>query len=334
MSSCIDPATYKSVFAEEIRGLLAWREANGYNNINDSHLFRYFDQFCIENNIEENELTSNVIYGWLESEVKNGRTISKHKISAIRSLANYYSSLGKEAHLIDGYIVRKRQRPQPFLPDNDQIARLFLAIDNFPSMTRRDRFMAKEAFPVAARLAYSSGLRPKEVLDLHLRNINFQTGEILIEDTKGCVDRVIVAHPDALELLVEYTDKLRQTVPNADYLFAGKHGQRLSRSLATAWLQKCWQEANPTVPPENLQSITFYTFRHLYATTFIYNAIRQFGGDTAKWTSALSYLRRYMGHKSIDSTLYYVHLIPGGLDGGNTKTWEESMGNINTRKTI
>jgi integrase len=55
--------------------------------------------------------------------------------------------------------------------------------------------------------------------------------------------------------------------------------------------------------------IRFHDLRHVFATT----ALTRWIESGANIKSKLGYLRAYMGHESINETLYYVHLLPETL---------------------
>jgi len=66
-----------------------------------------------------------------------------------------------------------------------------------------------------------------------------------------------------------------------------------------------------------LPPVRVYDLRHVFATSALTKWIEAGANIKAK----LSYLQAYMGHDSINETLYYVHLLPETLlSGGNWET--------------
>jgi len=87
------------------------------------------------------------------------------------------------------------------------------------------------------------------------------------------------------------------------------------------WFKDCWERANPDVPERNLPRVRVYNLRHVFATTALTRWIQNGANIKAK----LAYLQAYMGHESINETLYYVHLLPETLlSNGNWDTLPET----------
>lgn len=120
--------------------------------------------------------------------------------------------------------------------------------------------------PVIFRLIYTCGLRPQEGRDLHRRNINFQTGEILITNTKKKKERIVVMSDDMLALCQRY-DKMRQFFYEDNlYFFPGSVDSPIDGAWLNRQLQKCWRLANPNIPKENLPHVRIYSLRHRFAS--------------------------------------------------------------------
>lgn len=330
MKNKVIPYEFKSVFAEDINFMFKYRLANGFCNRNITITMTYFDQFCVETGITEPHLTEKVVYDWFEWETKHGRIIYYNKVSDIRCLAKCMNGTGKDACIVETAICKNRPSKTQIIPDDEHLLRLFEAIDTFSYKANRDIFAIRQAFPALTRLTYACGLRPGETLNLRRKDINYLTGEIFIADSKGHKDRIVVAKPDVVEMIRQYDYAVSKVIPNSEFLFVDSNGVKCKRYLVNRWLNLCWQEANPETPKEELQRITLYMLRHLFATSFLYARLkdRLSGGVKTADLDDLAYLRLYMGHKSIDSTLYYAHLVPGFLPEGSL---EASMEEINAR---
>ena len=88
-------------------------------------------------------------------------------------------------------------------------------------------------------------------------------------------------------------------------------------------------KANPEIPKEFLPAVRVYDLRHRFATT----VLNRWLDDKKNINSRLPYLRAYMGHKNIEATAYYIHLLPENLMKSAGIDWE-SMGQIFPRAEL
>lgn len=115
---------------------------------------------------------------------------------------------------LDSYHLKECARyfgnPKPketYIFSDSELSSLFSAIDTLPEDKKIP--YTRQMLPVLFRLIYTCGLRPQEGRELKRRNINFQTGEILITNTKKKKERFVVMSDDMLMLCRRY-DKMRR----------------------------------------------------------------------------------------------------------------------------
>jgi integrase len=170
----------KSGFAAQIAKYLDWREALGYSRKTDGSMLSRFDKYCDANHPGANELTYEIVCGWIDSE----STGIPNKTTAIRNFAKYAQAHGHEAyeHPDSGQSKEKGQ----FLPHTftaEELRALFTSIDKVRPSLRHPHLPV--ILPTMFRLIYSCGLRPNEGCELLRDNIDFETGAIRIINTKG-----------------------------------------------------------------------------------------------------------------------------------------------------
>ena len=299
--------TYEGAFAEEIREMLISREQRGYGTRTYSIYAKLFDNYCAENHVEPGPLTAEHLQGWTEYEVKLGRRMSAEKLTFFRSFGKYLTYLGREAYIPSVSFSPRKTTQDIHLLNNEQLAKLFEAIDKYSAKGKRRGFISEKVFPTFCRLCYSCGLRPQEAQRLLRKDVNLETGEIFIRDSKTGKDRLIVMANDMLKLLRMYDEQLSEKYPASEHLFVDCNGDGLPLHRIRYWMNECWKRINPDIPKESLQSVNPYLLRHQFATQKIYEWSKK-GNDYIY--RMITYLRIYMGHTSIASTLYYVHLLP------------------------
>ena len=142
-------------------------------------------------------------------------------------------------------------------------------------------------------LAYSSALRPREVYELKIPNIDFKQGILLIEQSKNRKDRVVPVGRNALSWIDKYLQEVRARYikdKNHSYLFINhKTGERL-----TVWgVRWAIQE---TLRRNRIKPIKPYSLRVTSATDLLLNGMN------------IVCISKLLGHSSIKTTRGYLHI--------------------------
>ena len=138
-------------------------------------------------------------------------------------------------------------------------------------------------------LMYSCGLRVSEAVSLKYKDISRARKTVYIEHTKNRSSRYVPLSDTALNLLTEYW---KTNGCPKDWLFPGsKADSHIRKDTVFAYIKQTqvklgWQN----------RRITSHTFRHCLGT-HMYEA----GYD-------LPYIQKFLGHKSITSTMVYITL--------------------------
>jgi integrase/recombinase XerD len=168
----------------------------------------------------------------------------------------------------------KVENKLPVILSQEEMKKLFLQIKNL-----------KHQAIVA--LLYSAGLRTNELLTLKVTDIDSHQMYITVRGGKGYKDRTTLLSAQCLELLREYYRKYRPV----DYLFnSPRPGQQYSTTSMRNILAKAARKARIT------KHLTPHTLRHCFATHLLENGANLF------------YIKELMGHKSIRTTMVYLHL--------------------------
>lgn len=190
---------FTSVFLEKLNAMLDYRVTCGLKRETYiSHLVK-FDKYCAGQKCDVPDLNSDVVYGWLEDEVV--RDIPA-KAMAIRLFGKYLCAVGEDAYVLPKKFSHGRKTNPPYIFTDGELTALFTAIDKLAS-TKNEPHLSKIA-PVLFRLTYTCGLRPNESRELLCKNVNLESGEILITNTKKNKERIVVMSDDMRRLCCRY----------------------------------------------------------------------------------------------------------------------------------
>lgn len=235
--------------------------------------------------------------GWLEAEGlrayvhsiqdRYSRPTLARKISAIKTFCRY---LRREQLIEDdpSKMVRgpKLARRLPACLDRDEVARLFLAVDN-SSLGIRDRAIMETL--------YASGMRVSELCGLQVKDYNPDAMEVRCLG-KGSKERVVLLNRSAngwlQHYLTQHWSRLaggKQAQPE-DPLFVSREATPLSTRSVHRIVLKYALKAGISKP------ITPHTLRHSFATHLL-----EGGAD-------LRVVQDLLGHSSISTTQIYTHV--------------------------
>ena len=142
-------------------------------------------------------------------------------------------------------------------------------------------------------LMYSSALRPREVYCLKLTDIDFNTGLLFIEQSKGQKDRIVPVGKVALSWLSKYINEVRPLFiknQNHDYVFIQqREGKPLNRYTLYTAIQT-------TLVAFGLPAIKPYSIRSTAATALLQNGM------------SIEYISKLLGHSELRTTEIYLRV--------------------------
>lgn len=312
---------FKSGFSENILAMLKFRESMGLSTETYIQQFKTFDKYCSECFPDETELNEKVVLGWLRTDIQ-GVNVLNHRASFIRMFGKYLSSIGEKTYILPEKFVPPQKQYTPYILSDDELKRLFAVIDSYPQNGRLDP-LQPALFSTIFRLIYTCGLRPGEARTLRCANINFDTGEITIKETKKHKDRIVVMSDDMISLMKRYS-RLRESIHSkSPYFFPSKKGVPYEVKMLDWHFKNFIKKLFPNLSENEIPNIRIYDLRHRFATAVMINWLN----EKRDLYSALPYLSAYMGHAHFSSTAYYIHLLPDNLKKSDSINWK-AMGEI------
>lgn len=306
-----------SAFADRMRGYIAYKRELGYAATSEERaLAPRFDRFCRERFPDKDVLDKELAMAFVHS--SGGARTREENAAFLRGFARY---LTEELDDEGAFFVpcgstpsRSHAKTQRILTQ-EELDAFFGAADSMgPSWRAKARHLVA---PVFFRMMLACGLRPQECRGIKTSEVGLETGILHIVGSKDNRDRDIPMHEDMRRLCIAYNAEVEKVFPGREYFFPGSRGGQWRWAAMNDCFEKCWADAGVTEFSGPSAPVP-YSFRHTFATNTIVRW-RAGGVDVA---ANLHFLQVYMGHAEIESTLYYIHLVRGGLgDPTSVPTW-------------
>jgi integrase/recombinase XerD len=136
---------------------------------------------------------------------------------------------------------------------------------------------------------YAGGLRLGELLNLKLRDVDFDRKIIRIEMGKGGKDRVVGLSERLAEMLINYFAEYKPK----EYVFEGQYGGQYSARSVQQIFHRAARAAGIK------KEVSVHSLRHSYATHLL------------EAGTNLRYIQTLLGHSSPKTTMIYTHVARG-----------------------
>ncbi|MDP3901631.1 MAG: tyrosine-type recombinase/integrase [bacterium] len=167
----------------------------------------------------------------------------------------------------------KRNKKLPIILSKEEISKI---IENTVNIKHK----------LMIALAYGSGLRVSEVVNLRIKDLDINQLFIHIKGAKGLKDRITV-----------FPEKILNEIKNIitgksgeGFVFESERGGKLTAATAQKVFTKSLNKSNINKPA------TFHSLRHSFATHLLENGVD------------IRYVQELLGHQNIRTTQIYTHV--------------------------
>jgi integrase/recombinase XerC/integrase/recombinase XerD len=258
----------------------------------------HFAVWCARQDLAPEAVTVRILrrYAAVLSEHRHAPTTVARKLAALRAFYRCLREHGRVEHNPAELLpAPKRPRTLPRVLKPQELADLLDAIPAGTPLELRDRALLE--------IAYSSGLRAEELIDLDVDSIDHDQEQVRVEGKGGKTRFVPVGEP-ALRAIERWMATGRPALDRGDgqpALFLSKSGRRLStsdvRRRLRVWARRAAQQGG--VHPHAL--------RHSFATHLLDG-----GAD-------LRAIQELLGHASISTTQVYTRVESARLKAAYSK---------------
>ena len=260
-----------------------------------------------------------VFLGSLANRLRVSATTQNQAFSALLFL--YRAVLGRELKGLQGTPRAKTPERVPVVLSPPEVSAILNEMSGAPAL--------------AASLLYGSGLRIAEVLELRVKDIDFDRKEIIVRRGKGKKDRRTMLPPGLELALLTHLVEV-QKLHERDQRLGGVHvalPDRLHRKYPSASREWAWQWAFPAARTY-IETRTGWRFRHHLHPTVLQrafkDALRRSGVSKAASCHTLRHsfatqllergydvrtIQELLGHADVSTTMIYTHVLNRGGRG-------------------
>ena len=240
-------------------------------------IIRYFGTKKLE------DVTTEELREFLLKYLKYERKLGDRSINYYNSVIRFIYEVTLDKVLNKRQLpMRKRKKTIYKVLTKEELSTFFNCVDNFK-------------FKTIFMLAYGSGLRIGEIVNLRVEDIDGKNMRIYVREGKGNKERYTILSKQSLEMLRIYWSKYRQN-KRRGRIFLSETGKAITVGVIREHFRKYRRKAKIN------EKATLHTLRHNFATNLIENG------------ATLIQVKELMGHSNIRSTMEYVHVANIDLD--------------------
>lgn len=279
--------------------LIAARRAGGFRYNSQERVLCQFAEHSRRQGYADGSIIQEAVEGFLYGRHLKASTIRREEI-ILRELAEHARQFGWQAWAPPTLTrVKTPLRPPPYVFSDDEIRRLFHAIDTQPLSEMSNRALVD---PVLFRVFYATGMRLSETLNLELRDFDAASATIEVRDGKNHENRLVPVTRRLAATLESYIAAAHSHPEPAHKLFhTSDPSKPADKSTVYNRFRRYLADADIAHFPGGPH---IHSLRHGFAT----QNLRRWATDGADLAVMLPYLSAYMGHADLRETQYYLQL--------------------------
>ena len=285
---------FKSIFKEELNNFISYKRSLGYDYKTEISRLKYIDNILFQLKLRYKSITKETFFELTKrndmKEANYARQYGVTKDFCKFLISNEYKNIyyeDKKFNIINNY--------NPIIFNDNEIDMLFNTMDNYKNLHQNKKsYNLYYTYSVFFRLIYACGLRVSEGIKINIENIDFNENTIRIIDSKRHISRIVVFSDSLKDCLIHYINSLKL---QKGLLFKNTRNNQLCKNQ----LRKYYRNIIIQAQLNNKSHI--HDLRHCFCNK-AFNQMLENGYDE---NVVIVYLYKYMGHKTITETEYYLH---------------------------
>lgn len=286
-----------------VESYLALKRQLGYGLIREGEYLQDFARFASKQS-DADSLSVDLALRWANLTKSDADITVAKRFGTIRPFSRHLAMLGYDAVILPShFLVSTHRRLPPYIFSETEVTKLMVAALNLPPKNR----LRPVTIKTLIGLQVSTGLRPGEAVRLQCQDVELDSGEIAIHNSKGWKQRLIPLSPSTVDALKAYT-VFRDSINlpgQVTSFFQLDNGRALNMRLA-AHAFGCLREATGLSVKFNGRYPRLYDLRH----TFVCRRVLDWYQSGDEIDCRVAQLSRYIGHKKVSDTYWYLTATP------------------------
>ncbi|MDJ0315234.1 tyrosine-type recombinase/integrase [Arthrobacter sp. H35-D1] len=279
--------------------LVAARRAGGFRYNGQERVLAQFAEHSRQEGYAHGSIIQEAVQGFLYDRHLKSSTIRKEEI-VLRELAEHARQFGWQAWApLTLTHVKTLHRPPPYVFSDEEIRRLFHAIDAQKLSEISNRALVD---PVLFRVFYGTGMRLSEALNLELRDFDRARATLAVRDGKNHENRLVPLTSRLTSTLESYVATAHPDPdPGHKLFYTGNRAKSADKSTIYNRFRRYLADADIPHFPGGPH---IHSLRHGFAVA----NLRRWAAGGGDLMVMLPYLSAYMGHADMRGTQYYLQL--------------------------
>jgi len=291
-----------SKLAPKINDFIKFKNSLGIKYTSGRYYLQQLDKYNLEHGNYE-ILRKDITEGWVKLQCSKTTSPDRSWISPIREFGRYLQSMGyRDNYILDERFTIQKYSAEVYLMSDNEIQAFFKECDSY--VLKKNIPGRKHVFPALFRFMFCCGVRCIEARSLKCNDTHLDKGFVDILQSKALRDRRLFLSQELIDYLNRYELAIKKCFPSREYFFPSVNGGIISPCSLSTNFRNIWLSAD--LKRDGKVKPRAYDFRHHFACA----NIMRWSIEEKNIHAMLPYLMRYMGHSSIESTYYYIHLIP------------------------
>lgn len=295
---------------KSLNDYLKLRRALGFRLVATEHCLRGFLDFLDDEGAKH--ITIELALRWARRPANGDPFTWAQRMQRVRLFAAWYHARDPRTEVPDaGLLAASVRRKPPFIFSEKQIADLIQEAEKLPCR----RGMRSATFSTMFGLLAVAGLRISEAIALDRSDVDLQTGQLTVRNTKFGKTRLVPLSKSTTAALRRYAEQRDQTLPEGSThaFFVSERGWRVTDWATRYNFAKVSRAAGLRDPVDG--------YRHGHGPR-VHDLRHSFAARTmVAWYRAdvdvereLPKLSAYLGHAHVNDTYWYIEAVPELLE--------------------
>jgi integrase/recombinase XerD len=295
---------FNSIFKTELSNFLSVRktELGKSAYAHNCYYLSKFDSYLVEKDLKHKKVSETLITGWTKGLSGKSSSIA-NEVIVVRIFLKYLNSTGIPAfipsvpNVSDDYI--------PYIFSDEEVQKIFKLSDNIILVPYQKYPYIEYEFTMLLRMMYGCGLRVGETLLLKMKDVDLESGILLLKHTKGDKQRLVPMQSSLTEILRSYCLSMGMIGQAEAWIFPGKTlDESLPVKAAHYRFDSILKQLNIVQPgrKKHERGPCLHCIRHVF--TFKSFALAESSGRSVD--DSIPYLSIYLGHDSLKETEKYL----------------------------